>query len=464
MWPSDLSDDGTLFVAGAPRFIRSPWFHRPVDLAPAVREVSSDNFSSNTTLGGGSDIYVLNRGDNSVVRINQAGQVLAARRIVAALPSFRVNGIAVSENGQTLWVSAVMAGGNGVVLQMPAFGAGFVTPTMVSHATQAGATTPSAMGADMFATELSPLQGLGPLFNGRSCGDCHNTPIEGGMGATADTFGTRVGRIAGGGFDDLSGHGGPVARTHSIASFGFFCGLPTGVSPLANVTSKRSAMTLRGTALLDFVQIPDILTAQAAEPAEVRGKLNVLADGRPGKFGWKAQFATLIEFMGDAFTRRDGHDQPAGSGRRGERLWRQLPEAGDRTPCRCRPSTPSWPPGSSRARRQLYLLGGGDHLRGRRLRQLPHASRCRAPGARSTSIRICWSTTWGRPWLISSWPGPPAAATGERRRSGAPPSASTSCTTAARAASPRPSRRTVVRVPPPLPPTPRSIRLHSKRC
>ncbi len=72
----DLSDDGTLFVAGAPRFFRSPWFNRPVDLAPAVREVSSDNFASNTTLGGGSDIYVLNRGDNSIVRINQAGRSL----------------------------------------------------------------------------------------------------------------------------------------------------------------------------------------------------------------------------------------------------------------------------------------------------------------------------------------------------------------------------------------------------
>jgi len=306
----DITDNGTLFVAGAPRFIRSPWFNRPIDLAPAVREVSSDNFASNTTLGGGSDIYVLNRGDNSIVRINQAGQVLAARRIQAALPSFRVNGIAVSENAQTIWVTAVMAGGQGVVLQMPAFGAGFVTPAMVIHAIQAGATTPSAMGADMFATELSPLQGLGPLFNARSCHDCHSAPTEGGMGATDDTFVTRVGRIDGGIFDDLSGHGGPVARAHSIAGLGFFCGLPTGVSPLANVTSKRSAMTLRGTALIDFVQTPDILTAQAAEPADVRGKVNLLPDGRPGKFGWKAQFATLIEFMGDAFTHEMGMTNP----------------------------------------------------------------------------------------------------------------------------------------------------------
>ncbi|HVV49193.1 MAG TPA: di-heme oxidoredictase family protein [Polyangia bacterium] len=307
----DVSDNGTLFVAGAPRYFRSPLFNRPVDLAPAVREVSNDNFASNTTLGGGSDIYVLNRGDNSIVRINQSGQVLAARRIEAALPPFRVNGIAVSEDAQTLWVTAVLAGGRGAVLAMPAFGAGFITPTMVNHAQAAGAAGPAAMGADMFATDLSPLQGLGPLFNGRACGDCHNAPTEGGMGATADTFVTRVGRIDGSGaFDELDGRGGPVARAHSIISLGFFCPLPIGPTPLANVTSRRSAMTLRGTELIDFVQTGDILAAQAAEPADVRGQVNVLPDGRFGKFGWKAQFATLIEFMGDAFTHEMGITNP----------------------------------------------------------------------------------------------------------------------------------------------------------
>ncbi|HVZ87843.1 MAG TPA: di-heme oxidoredictase family protein [Polyangia bacterium] len=306
----DLSDDGTLFTAGAPRFIRSPWFNRPVDLAPVVPEVASDNFSSNTTLGAGSDLYVLNRGDNSIVRIRQSGEVVAVRQILANLPPFRVNGVTVSENAQTIWVSVVMSGGRGAVLAMPGFGAGFITPSMVAHAEQAGAITPAAMGADMFATELSPLQGVGPLFNGRACGDCHNTPVEGGMGATPDTFVTRVGRIENDLFDPLIGEGGPVARAHSIASLGIFCPLPTGVPPLANVTSRRSAMSLRGTALIDFVQNKDILAAQAAEPAEVRGSVNVLADGRIGKFGWKAQFATLIEFMGDAFTHEMGITNP----------------------------------------------------------------------------------------------------------------------------------------------------------
>ena len=46
---------------------------RPVDMAPATVEVAGANFASNTTLGAGSDIYVLNRGDNSIVRLTQAG-------------------------------------------------------------------------------------------------------------------------------------------------------------------------------------------------------------------------------------------------------------------------------------------------------------------------------------------------------------------------------------------------------
>ncbi|MES1208078.1 MAG: hypothetical protein ABUS79_19260, partial [Pseudomonadota bacterium] len=210
----DLTDDGTMFHA-ATRPLQSVYFRRPVDLAPAVPEVAADNFASNTTLGGGSDIYVLNRGNNSIVRITQRGDVVGAFRIDAPVSGFRVNGLAVSENAQTLWVTAAVPGGDGVVLELPAFGAGFITPTMVAHARAHGAADPLAMGADMFATDLSPFQGVGPLFNARACGDCHNNPMQGGMGATPATFVTRVGRIDGGTFDPLLDGGGPIARTHS---------------------------------------------------------------------------------------------------------------------------------------------------------------------------------------------------------------------------------------------------------
>ena len=69
-------------------------------------------------------------------------------------------------------------------------------------------------------------------------------------------------------------------------------------------------MTLRGTALIDNILLSDIIAAQAAEPAAIRGRLNMLADGRVGRFGWKAQTPTLVEFMGEAFRDESGVTNP----------------------------------------------------------------------------------------------------------------------------------------------------------
>src|ERR1700686_1511450 len=77
----DITDDGIKFVASAPRYLSARAFDLPVDMAPAVPEVASGNFASNTTFGGGSDLYVLNPGNNTVVRMTQDGRVLAVRAI-----------------------------------------------------------------------------------------------------------------------------------------------------------------------------------------------------------------------------------------------------------------------------------------------------------------------------------------------------------------------------------------------
>jgi Di-haem oxidoreductase, putative peroxidase len=314
----DISEEGTtphtLFAAGNARYIRSPFFDVPIDIAPAAPEVAARNFASNTTLGAGSDIYVLNRGNNSIVRVTQAGRVVAIRRIEATgAPGFRANGLAVSEDARSIWVTATTPDHNGVVLQMPTFGAGPVTTSLIAHAKTAGAGA-VAQGADIFGQQLVPLQGLGPLFNGRGCDSCHNTSaganFAGGMGVTADTFVRRVARIEHGRFDPLSSHGGPIARQHSIAEFGFPCGLPIGDPPQANAFSNRSAMTLRGTSLIDTIRVGDIEKVRAAQPPATQGRFNVLPDGRIGKFGWKAQTATLVEFMGEAFRDEIGITNP----------------------------------------------------------------------------------------------------------------------------------------------------------
>lgn len=306
----DLVDDGTLFNGVNIRYLKSPVLRTPVDLAPAVREVGARNFSSNTTLGGGADFYVLNRGNNSVVRMRQNGDVVAVRYVTTSVENFRLNGIAVSENARTIWLTATAPGANGLVLQMPAFGAGALTTSLIEHAQDAGANSAGAQGADIFSHDLLPADGLGPLFNGQSCNSCHNTPAPGGMGVDSDSFVTRVARIKDGVFDPLASHGGPIAREFSIAQFGSPCGIPTGVPHEATLTSRRSAMTLRGTALIDSIVLSDIIAAQAAEPPPVRGRLNLLPDGRVGRFGWKSQTPTLVEFIAEAWRDETGITNP----------------------------------------------------------------------------------------------------------------------------------------------------------
>jgi hypothetical protein len=117
----NLSDDGTLFSAIS-REILAKELNVPIDLAPTTREISSGSFASNTTLGGGSDLYVLNRGSNTIVRMSIDGDVRGIRSIEAHIPDFRANGIAVSSDGQTIYVTATTPKSGGILMAVPAFG------------------------------------------------------------------------------------------------------------------------------------------------------------------------------------------------------------------------------------------------------------------------------------------------------------------------------------------------------
>ena len=53
----------------------------PVDLAAVQRDADNINWASNTSLDDGSDFYVANRGNNTIVRMSQDGTVVAVRRV-----------------------------------------------------------------------------------------------------------------------------------------------------------------------------------------------------------------------------------------------------------------------------------------------------------------------------------------------------------------------------------------------
>jgi mono/diheme cytochrome c family protein len=312
---ADVTQDPTkgpvLLKAGTPRYLTGPWFHTPVDVAPTIPESVSANFSSGTELGAGSDLYVLNRQDNTIVRVTQEGKFVAKRSVIPErrINGMRVTGLGVSKDGRTIYVTAVAPGRQGYLLKMAAFGEDAVTHSMVENAVKAGAKGLEAIGTDMFTRPLTVDQRLGPLFNAQACAVCH---IAGSLGGESPrpTDHALVGRWVDGAFDDLLYGGGPITRSRSISEFGVPCSLPVGVPPEATTVGNRRGMTLRGNGLIDNIPDTTLLAVQAAEPEDVRGKINWNGAGRIGKFGWKAQTASLVEFMGGSFRTELGLTNP----------------------------------------------------------------------------------------------------------------------------------------------------------
>jgi hypothetical protein len=99
--------------------------NEPIDLTPVVRDADNVAWASNTTLDQGSDFYVANRGDNTIVRMQQDGTVVALRRVTIndhPLEDARLNGIAASLDASTIFATVIQPqSGHGALIEMPAF-------------------------------------------------------------------------------------------------------------------------------------------------------------------------------------------------------------------------------------------------------------------------------------------------------------------------------------------------------
>jgi hypothetical protein len=106
--------------------ISSPSLNLPVDLAAVQRNADDVRWASNTSLDEDSDLYVANRGDNTIVRMSQGGSVVAVRRVTVdqqgSVKNASLNGIATSTDGKTIYVTFTGPGRSPAgVLALPAF-------------------------------------------------------------------------------------------------------------------------------------------------------------------------------------------------------------------------------------------------------------------------------------------------------------------------------------------------------
>jgi hypothetical protein len=114
-----------VFTMDSVRHISSASLNLPVDLAPVQRDADNPEWASNSTLDQGSDFYVANRGNSTIVRMKQDGTEVAVRRVITdqgvPLADGTLNGIATSTDGTTIYVTAAGPGQIGIVFALHAF-------------------------------------------------------------------------------------------------------------------------------------------------------------------------------------------------------------------------------------------------------------------------------------------------------------------------------------------------------
>lgn len=164
------------------------------------------------------------------------------------------------------------------------------------------------LGLDDFLEVETSEEGLGPAFNGASCGSCHNVPAVGGMSPVAEVRAGR--RLPSGDFEALDPSGETLVQMFSIP--GHAC--QPAIPPDANVIVRRIPVPLFGAGLIEAI---DDETLRALEdPSDrdrdgVTGRAALITERgtgeiRVGRFGWKAQHATLLAFGADAYRNEMG--------------------------------------------------------------------------------------------------------------------------------------------------------------
>lgn len=164
------------------------------------------------------------------------------------------------------------------------------------------------MGLDDFVEVETAEEGLGPAFNGASCAACHNVPAIGGVSPVTEVHAAKTGPA--GAFLPLDPSGETLFQLFSIPNHSCQPVIPAD----ATIIIRRMPIPVFGAGLVEA--IPDQTIMALADPLDtnrdgVTGRAAVVRDlatgqSRVGRFGWKAQHATLLTFGADAYRNEMG--------------------------------------------------------------------------------------------------------------------------------------------------------------
>jgi CxxC motif-containing protein (DUF1111 family) len=175
-------------------------------------------------------------------------------------------------------------------------------------------------GTEDFTERETLATGLGPVFNARSCAECH---AQGGIGGSSANLTvsrvTRIGTITDGEFDPLTELGGMLLQARSVRELN--PSLPISgevVPPQATLVSHRMTTPLFGLGLVEAIPDSEILRRVGGVPGNpdgIAGVANWVTNPETGgkelgRFGWKAHVSTIHVFAGDAYLNEMGITNP----------------------------------------------------------------------------------------------------------------------------------------------------------
>jgi CxxC motif-containing protein (DUF1111 family) len=154
----------------------------------------------------------------------------------------------------------------------------------------------------IFSEREAVGDGLGPTYNDVGCVECHQS-ID--VGAFGQQMEFRAGHIVNGSFVDAAG--GQLIHARGTDS-----DIVEHISTLETVKAFRVVTQTLGDGFVECLSNTMLQNNVAAQPAAQRGVLTAVPvveannQLRIGRFGWKAQHASLLSFAGDAYLNEMG--------------------------------------------------------------------------------------------------------------------------------------------------------------
>jgi CxxC motif-containing protein (DUF1111 family) len=222
----------------------------------------------------------------------------------------------------------VLAAGLAGVAQQPATEApaGFDTPTLAQNpGSQSKSNGIAEPPGDTYALDQQAYEkihdvndGLGPVYNGRACAECHQNPVS---GAASQFTELRAGhKDANGNFVNptipINDGANAITGRSIIDDRAVVPQAQERIPSAENIRALRAALNTLGDGFVEAIDDKTLLAIAANQPEFSDGRIHgeaievpvLEAPGqtRIGRFGWKDQHSSLLSFVADAYLNEMG--------------------------------------------------------------------------------------------------------------------------------------------------------------